>query len=81
MSNIDPVDKTTTQTIVKFTLDISSLVLGVSAIFRAVMYDANDNVIDKQNVSLEGEDYTNWGNDDEYVIQFAADQLGFTITS
>jgi hypothetical protein len=81
MSSIEPVDKTTTQTIVRFTLEITELVLNTSATFNVLCFDLNDKMVYTQFISLEGEDYTNWGNDDEYVVEFAAQQLGFVITS
>jgi hypothetical protein len=81
MSNVQPTDITTTQTIVRFSLDIIELILNTSATFRVLSFDANDKIVKTQFVSLIGTDYTNWGNDDEYVINFVAEQLGFIITS
>lgn len=79
MSDIVPVDKTTTQTIVRFALDITELLLNQSATFRVLCYSANDKLVETKFVTLEGDDYTNWGNDDEYVIEFVANELGFVI--
>jgi|688.fasta_scaffold606456_2 hypothetical protein len=78
MSAIEPVDKTITQTIVRFSLDIIELLLNQSATFRVSLYNANDKVIDTKFVTVEGTDYSNWGNDDEYIVQFVASQLEFT---
>lgn len=77
MSAIEPVDKTTTQTIVRFTLDIVELLLNQSATFRVSLYNINDKLVDTKFVTLEGADYNNWGNEDEYILQFVANQLGF----
>lgn len=79
MSDIVPFDKTTTQTIVRFDLDIIELQLYASATFRVLCYDINDKLIDTKFVELEGNAYNNWGNDDEYVVQYVATVLGFTI--
>jgi hypothetical protein len=79
MSFIEPVDKTITQTIVRFSLDIIELILNTSATFRVLCYDVNNKLIETKFVSLEGTDYTNWGNDDEYVVQFVSSQLGFIL--
>jgi len=79
MSAIVPVDKTTTQTIVRFAMDIIELVLNTSATFRVLCYDIKDKLVDTQFVTLEGDDYTNWGNEDEYVVQYVANQLGFIL--
>jgi hypothetical protein len=77
MSAIEPVDKTTTQTIVRFTLDIVELLLNQSATFRVSLYNINDKLVDTKFVTLEGADYNNWGNEDEYILQFVANELGF----
>jgi hypothetical protein len=81
MSYIEPVDKTITQTIVRFSLDIIELILNTSATFRVLCYDANNKLIDSKFVSLEGTDYSNWGNDDQYIVQFVSSQLGFILVN
>ena len=57
MSDIQPVDKTTTKTITRFSLDISKMTLNESATFRVSMFDVNDKYIDATNVTLEGQAY------------------------
>lgn len=79
MSSIKPTDKIITQTVVRFSLDISQLILNESATFRASLYDKDDIIIDRQFVTLESTDYLNWGNDDSYVIRFIANKLGFIL--
>jgi len=79
MSAIVPVDKTTTKTVVRFALDIIELVLNTSATFRVISYDIDGASIETQFVVLEGTAYSNWGNNDEYVVQYVANQLGFTL--
>jgi hypothetical protein len=79
MSAIVPVDKTTTKTVVRFALDIIELVLNTSATFRVISYDIDGASIETQFVVLAGTAYSNWGNNDEYVIQYVANQLGFIL--
>ena len=79
MSSIQPANKIITQTIVRFSLDISQLILNQSATFRVSLYDKDDTLIDTPFIILEGTDYVNWGSDDNYVIRFAAKQLGFVL--
>lgn len=81
MANIVPVDKTITQTIIRFTLDILELTFNTSARFRVSQYCVNDKLIDATNVTIEGEEYTNWGGDDNYIINLIAQKLGFTLES
>lgn len=79
MSAIVPVDKTTTQTIIRFVLDITELILNTSATFRVISYGIDGKSIETQFVVLEGTAYSNWGNNDEYVVQYVANQLGYVI--
>lgn len=79
MSDIVPFDKVTSQVIVRFTMQIYNLVLNTSATFRVSMYDINDRCIDNVSVIIEGDAYKAWNNDDNYVVQYVADQLGFTL--
>ena len=79
MSNIEPYDETTTKTAVRFSLDISRMTLNESAIFRVSLYDSNDSCFGNKYVTLEGQAYSDWGNDDTYVINYIAAELGFTL--
>jgi hypothetical protein len=79
MSVIVPFDEVTTKTAVRFSLDIAKIELCVSATFRVSLYDANDDCFANKYVTLEGQDYLNWGSDDRYVINFIAKQLGLTL--
>lgn len=36
------------------------------------------NVIVKKVITLSGDDYTNWGNDDSYITNYAAKNIGYT---
>ena len=79
MSAIVPLDKVTTLTIHSFTLDRIEVDLFNSARIRVNLMDQNNNRIDCTFVTLTGEDYANWGNRDEYIINYVANKLGFTV--
>lgn len=83
MTSIVPVVKTITQTTTStsFELFIGEWILHKSARFRVIMMDDNNKMTETIYVTLSGEDYLNWGNDDQYVINFIASQLGLTILS
>ena len=81
MANIVPIDKTVIQTITRFTLDISELILNTSARFRVSQYDADDKLITASNVTIEGDEYINWSNDDTYIINLISQKMGFIIQS
>jgi hypothetical protein len=79
MSSIVPFNEITTKTAVRFSITISDMELSVSATFRVSLYDSNDSCFANKFVTLEGEDYLNWGNDDTYVINYIAKVLGFVL--
>ena len=77
MSAIIPTDKITV--VVRFAIYISDLVVNTSAVFKVVSFNIRDEPIETVYVTLEGVDYTNWGTNDDYVIQFIATKLGYTL--
>jgi len=75
---IVPSEMVTVTMITGFTYDVTELVANTSATFRVVIY--SDYTPKKvETVKLEGQAYTNWGNDDDYVAQYIAGVLGFTL--
>jgi len=78
MTKIEPFDKVTTKVIDSFNVDSVDISLFNSAKIRVSLLNQT-NVIDVSIVMLEGDDYTNWGNDDYYIINYVANKLGFTI--
>jgi len=39
----------------------------------------SDNVlVENKIIDVTGEDYTNWGNDDQYIVNFVLNKLGLT---
>lgn len=79
MSAIVPKTETTTRVVVRFTLDAIELILNTSATFRVVLYDIDGVSINTQFVVLSGTAYSDWGSNDEYVVQYVATELGFTL--
>ena len=79
MSDIVPAETTITNTVVRFEVFINDLVLNTSASFKVWLYDVQGKLFEVKLITMIGEDYTNWGNDDQYVLQFVASQLGFTL--
>lgn len=64
--------------ICSFNYFVNSLVLNSSITIKIVLLDANNNDIKVSQVTLSGEDYANWGNDDNYLIDYICRQLGLT---
>ena len=62
-----------------FRLDyVFQMQLGVSATFTVFLTHKGQQMHSTQ-ITMSGDDYKKWGNDDEYVQQYVAKQLGFTI--
>jgi hypothetical protein len=79
MTQIVPYDLITTKLISGFEIQTIDLVLFNSARITVRLFDENGYTMDIKFVAMEGEDYTNWGSDDNYITIFVAAKLGFTI--
>jgi hypothetical protein len=62
-----------------FSIHITELILNESAVFRVSLYDENESCINNCFVSIDGEDYKKWSNDDSYIVKFVSAKLGFTL--
>ena len=79
MTQIVPKDQITTKVICGFNIQRVELVLFNSARINVELLDEKNNMMDFKIITMEGEDYVNWGSDDNYIINFVANKLGFTI--
>ena len=80
MNNIDPSPYITTVTVTGFTLEIVKFVPNTLVQVRVIQY-SGERVVKNDYVMLEGQAYSDWGNDDNYLIQYVATQMGFVLTS
>ena len=78
MSNILPFEIVSTITVNRFEIDSIDIRLFTSAVIRVNLFDLNGFRASVKNVLMEGEDYANWGNDDQYIVTFVMNSLGFT---
>ena len=75
---IEPYVQTTTQTITSFTVSCRSVNLFTNASFTVDLLDVNGNLISRQVLTMTTEQYLAWQNNDEYVINWVEQTLGFT---
>ena len=61
-----------------FNYRVRSLVLSESVSFSVILYDQFNKTLNIQTITINGEDYNNWGNDDTYIIKFICNKLGLT---
>lgn len=67
--DIEPVVITTTKIVNSFVIVRLHVELNSRAEIQVALKN-NDEYILFENIILEGEDYDNWGSDDEYVINY-----------
>lgn len=78
---IEPSVYTTSRTIVSFTVSVIDLQLFNSVTLSVTTFDSQRLVVNSTNIVLSGSDYLAWNNDDQYIINYVAEKLGFTVSS
>jgi hypothetical protein len=76
---IEPSVITEVKTITNFRLTTQDLVLFTSVTFRVELLNDTGNLLDLKYVVVSGDDYSNWNNDDTYIINKVAEKLGFVV--
>jgi hypothetical protein len=76
---IQPATETTTKVITSFTVNVMRLELFQSVTVNAMLYGENGNFQEVKTLTLSGQDYLDWNNNDQYLIDKVAEKLGFTI--
>jgi len=67
--------------ITSFRVDGLLMNLFVGVNISVSTFDNNEKLIDTRIVYLTGEDYSNWNNDDQYIINKVAEKLGFIMVT
>jgi len=75
--NVNNHDIVTTNTVNNIKIHIQNLVLFTSVSLTVRLY-SNKILIDNRSLILTGTDYTNWMNDDNYIITYVLQALGLT---
>ena len=60
-------------------IELVNLELFVKAEFDVRLYKTDKSFYKRFNFALEGDDYNNWGNSDEYIINKICEVYGFVI--
>ena len=76
---IENFDIVTTNTATSFKVEITRLNLFVSADIRISLFSENNNIIRCDYLTLSGDNYNNWANNDDYIITYVANYYGFTL--
>ena len=73
--NVQPKDIITTRTINSIEIAETIVQLNTSAKIVVKILDENGGLINVEVLTISETDYTNWGNDDQYIIDYALTQL------
>jgi hypothetical protein len=71
-----PVTKSTTIQYTTFKIKDVCITLNTSATFVVLLYGPNSGEILCKKILMEGQDYTSWGTDDTYAINFVQTKIG-----
>jgi hypothetical protein len=75
---IEPTQITQVKNVTSFTVIVANLQLFKSVTILVRLFDENNKFVDSKSLTLDGTDYTNWNNDDNYIINYVASHYGFT---
>lgn len=77
-TKIEPKEVAVINKITSITIQVASIILNTSAVLLVSLYDENDKYISTVNLDLTGDDYSNWGNDDTYLLTYVSNKLQIT---
>ena len=80
-AQIQPFTQTTTNVITSFSVSCRSLNLFVDATFTVDSFDTNGNLVSRQVVPINTEQYLEWNNNDLFIVNLMAQILGYTVIS
>ena len=61
-----------------FRYTVNDLVFNSHITLNVILLDQDGTPLSVRQVTMAGEDYNNWGNSDQYVIDFICSSLGLT---
>ncbi len=78
MINVENKDVVTTKTITSIDILTGELSLNNSVNFPVKLHDQDGNIVSIEFVRIEGEEYSNWSSDDQYVVDLILSRLNLT---
>lgn len=69
-----PIVETTVKTYTKFFVKNVTVNINSSATIIILLYPVEGDIVSRV-IEMTGDDYTNWGSDDNYLIQFIKNKL------
>jgi hypothetical protein len=76
---IEPLEFVTVHRKHSFSININDVRIFKSVMMSIDFFDENGNCIDRDSLNLTGEDYSNWGADDNYLVNYVAKKYGMKV--
>lgn len=76
---VEPVEIVTVKHKQYFSINILRVQIFEFVIISIEFCDENKAFIERTDLKLEGDDYTNWGNDDAYLVNYVATKYGMQL--
>ena len=77
--SVEPYQRVSTRTISSIYIIIESLELFKSVTVRITYMDTANAYVDSEMITIDGQDYSDWGNDDTFLYRYISTKKGFTI--
>jgi hypothetical protein len=75
---VEPYTLVKTNIINSIRINVNNIVLFTSVTVGVTLFDENSVPVDNRRLVLSGTDYTNWSNDDTYIVDYVLNALGLT---
>jgi hypothetical protein len=79
MIAVEDKDLIDTRTIKSLRIEIVDLIFNVSARFRVMLFDSLQQLIKSIIVLIEGDEYKQWGNNDDVVLDIVLNKLELSL--
>ena len=77
--NIVPVQQTKTYNVTSFRMSVTNITLFNSVSVSVRMFDENNSLVGVKNLEFSGDQYNQWTNNDQTLVDMVATTLGFAI--
>jgi hypothetical protein len=79
MLSIQEKDIIETLKVKKISVAVSGLILGVECNILVNLYDSDTSFLRQDILKLQGEDYQEWSDDDNYITNYVLSHYGFVV--
>jgi len=77
--SITPFEQVKTTIVTSMTVRVMRVELFKSATMHVTLMDSRRSIVDSKVVEINGDDYKQWGGDDNFIYQYIARKFGFSI--